>query len=58
MKEILEEYVKDLPEDVKSVLLKTLQIERELQDVVMDKAAKDRIKDLIEATATRSKTQP
>lgn len=53
MKEILEGYVKDLPPDVKSILLDTIKIERDLQDVVTDKAAKDRIKDLIEAKASQ-----
>ena len=51
LKEILEEYVGDLPPDVKRVLLETLGAEQELLDLDRPRGVKERIRDVVEREA-------
>lgn len=57
LKEILEEYVGDLPPDVKRVLLETLRAEQELLDLDRPRGVKEKIRDVVEHEA-RSAREP
>jgi len=52
LRELLEDYVSTLPVEVKEVILETIRIENDYQDVENPKQAKDEIRRAIEARAT------
>ena len=53
VQELLLEYVKELPDDVKRVLIETIIAEQSLLDLERPRGVKDQIKEVIEREARK-----